>query len=97
MHPWFELTSRQESFLLREERMLAGRMKLLFLVAGLASFLRSGCGKCHIHQVVIRMDPYMHNGLQFHFVRAGIVCQNLIPSMEYADWFFAIFCCNQGI
>src|SRR5712692_10010932 len=48
------------------------------------------CGNRQIHQVVVLIEPHMHNRLQFHLARLGIVDQHFVTNVERADGLLAV-------
>jgi hypothetical protein len=74
MHAHRDLLDRQEAVLSRQEGVLVVGLHHLTLRVGSAAMVRLCCrGDGQVHQVVVGMDPDMHDGLHLHLVRLEVI------------------------
>jgi len=85
-HAQLDLPDWQEPLLQRQERMLLVGMHHLTRLRCRLAMLSLHCrGNRQVNQVVIVVDPHMHDGLQLYLVRLGVVGQHSLTDLQRAD------------
>src|SRR5579884_3516634 len=69
--------------------MLLVSMDNFALSAHTSAMLCLNSGQRQVNQIAVFVDPDMQDGLQFHFMRFGVVSQHLLASVQLTDGLLA--------